>query len=96
MDLMFARSVFNGHVDCADIVGMFPLSAPSRRVRRPALFHVPGSCGRVDSVKRGFLVRLPQMLNSFASSSPTSDWFLPSETLRSDVLRFAGDQGTYL
>ena len=40
-DLMFARSIFSGRLDCTEIVGMFPLSVPSRRTRRPELFHVP-------------------------------------------------------
>ena len=96
MDLMFMRSVFSGRVDCADIVGMFPLSAPGRRTRRPELFHVPRGSGRVDTVKRGFLVRLPQLLNSLAGSSPQTDWFLPSRSLRSDILKFADYQRTYL
>ena len=66
VDLKFARSVLNGRLDCTDIVSMFPLSVPGRRTRRPELFHVPRGSGRVDSVKRGFLVRLPQLLNSLS------------------------------
>ena len=95
-DLMFARSVFSGRLDCADIVGMFPLSVPGRRTRRPDLFHVPRGSGRVDSVKRGFLVRLPQLLNSLTQSSLQTDLFLPSRALRSDIVTFADSQGTYL
>ena len=93
-DLMFMRSVFSGRLDCTELVGMFPLSAPGRRTRRPELFHVPH--GRVDSVKRGFLVRLPQMTNALSRSYPQSDMFFPSHSLRSDILAFAGDRGTYL
>ena len=96
VDLMFVRSVFSGRVDCAEVVGMFPLSVPGRRTRHVQPFHVPRGCGRVDAVKRGFLVRLPQLLNSLAVSSPQTDWFLPSCSLRADVLKFAADQGTYL
>ena len=96
VDLMFMRSVFSGNVDCADIVGMFPLSVPGRRTRRPELFHVPCGSGRVDTVRRGFLVRMPQLLNSLSVSSPQTDWFLPSYALRSDLRRFAASQGTYL
>ena len=96
IDLMFARSVFSGRVDSAGIVRMFPLSAPSRRTRQPALFHVPRGCGRVNSVKRGLLVRLPQTLNLFAASSSHSDWFLPSRSLRSDISVFAASQGSYI
>ena len=95
-DLLFMRSVFGCHVDCTDITGMFPLSAPVRRTRHPELFHVPRRCGRVDTVKRGFLVRLPQLANTFAESSPDTDFFLPSCSVRSDMVKFANDQGTYL
>ena len=95
-DLTFARSVLNARLDCADIVGMFPLSVPGRRTRRPELFHVPTGSGRVDSVKRGFLVRIPQLLNSLVQSSPRTDFFLPSRYLRSDIATFANNQGTYI
>ena len=95
-DLAFARSVFSGRVDCADIVGMFPLSVPGRRTRRSELFHVPHGCGRVDSVKRGFLVRLPQLLNALTQSNPRVDLFWPSPSLKSDFASFADSQGTYL
>ena len=93
---MFTRSVFDGRVDCPDIVSMFPLSAPARRTRRPELFHVPRASGRVDSVKRGFLVRLPKLLNSLSESSPQTDLFLPSCNLRSEINKFADNEGTYL
>ena len=83
-------------LDCTDIVSMFPLSVPGRRTRRPELFHVPTGSGRVDSVKRGFLVRIPQLLNSLVQSSPRTDFFLPSRYLRSDIATFANNQGTYI
>ena len=95
-DIVFARSVFGGRVDCADILGMFPLAVPGRRTRRPELFHVPRGCGRVESVKRGFLVRLPQLLNSLSQYSAATDLFLPSRGLSSDIAMFANSQGTYL
>ena len=95
-DIMFARSVFSGRLDCADLVGMFPLSVPGRRTRRPELFHVPHRGGRVDSVRRGFLVRLPQLLNSLTQNKPQVDLFLPSPALRSDIVTFADGQGTHL
>ena len=93
-DLMFLRSVFSSHVDCTDVVEMFPLSVPGRRTRHPELFHVPR--GRVESVKRGFLVRLPRLCNSLSASSPQTDMFQPSRTLRSDIVNFANGLGTYL
>ena len=95
-DLMFARSVFGGRLDSADILGMFPLAVPGRRTRNPELFHVPRGCGRVESVKRGFLVRVPQLLNSLAQFNATTDLFLPSRGLTSEIARFASGQGTYL
>ena len=96
IDLKFVRSVLSGRLDCADIVGMFPLYVPGRRTRRPELFHVPSGCGRVDSVKRGFLVRLPQVLNSLTQGMPQVDLFLPSRSLGADLASFANSQGTYI
>ena len=93
-DVMFMRSVFSGRLDCPDLVAMFSLSAPSRRSRRPELFHVPR--GRVDSVRRGFLVRLPQLVNSLTHSYPQTDLFLPSDNLVSVITMFARGRGTYL
>ena len=95
-DLMFARSVLSGRLDCTEIVCMFPLSVPCRRTRRPELFHVLRGGGRVNSVQRGFLVRLPQLLNSPTQNSPRTDVFQPSPALRSDIDAFADRQGTYL
>ena len=88
------RSVLSGHQDCPDIVAMFSLSAPSRRSRRPELFHVPR--GRMDSVGRGFLVRLPQLVNSLMNRNPQTDLFLPSSNLKSEIANFADSQGRYL
>ena len=96
IDLKFLRSVFGGRVDSADIVGMFPLSAPGRRTRNAELFHIPRGSGRVDSVKRGMLVRLPKLWNSLSNNYPQSDLFWPSRHLRADIARFAETQGTYL
>ena len=93
-DVSFMRSVFSGRLDCPDIVAMFSLSAPIRRMRRPELFHVPWA--RVDTVKRGFLVRLPQLVNSLVQSNPEADFFMPSYTLKSDIARYADGLGTYL
>ena len=93
-DVMFMRSVFSGRLDCPDLVAMFSLSAPSRRSRRPELFHVPRR--RVDSVRRGFLVRLPQLVNSLTHSYPQTDLFLPSDNLVSVITMFARERGTYL
>ena len=93
-DIAYMRSVFSGRLDCPDIVAMFSVSAPSRRTRRPELFHVPR--GRVDTVKRGFLVRLPHLVNSLVQSNPEINFFMPSCTFRSDTAKYADAQGTYL
>ena len=95
-DLTFARSALEGRLDCVDIVGMFPLSVPGRRTRRPELFHVPRGSGRVDSVRRGFLIRVPQHINSFMQSSPHTDLFWSSRSLRSDIAQSTEGQGTFL
>ena len=42
-DLSFMRSVLGGDVDCHQIVGMFPLSAPGRRTRHSELFSCASS-----------------------------------------------------
>ena len=74
---------------------MFPLSVPGRHTQRPKLFHVPSGCGRVDSVKRGFLVRLPQVLNSLTQGMSQVDLFLLSRSFGADLASFANSQGTY-
>ena len=55
VDLKFARSVLSGRLDCTDIVGMFPLSVPGRRTRRPELFHVQVS--RISVVGLTYLAK---------------------------------------
>ena len=93
-DVTFVRSVFSGRLNCSNLVAMFPLSAPSRRLRRPVVLHVPH--GRVNSVRRGFLVRLPQQVDSLVYAIPQFDLFSSSFNLRSDIAKFADRCGKYL
>ena len=93
-DISYMRSVFGGRLDCPDIVAMFSVSAPYRRTRCPELFHVPR--GRVDTVNRGFLIRLPRVVNSLVHSHTDTDFFMPSWCITADIAKFADAQGTYL
>ena len=88
------RSVFGGHLDCEQLVSMFSLSVPARRSRHTGLFHVPP--GRVNSVQRCFLKRLPETANKLMFACPEADFFRPSNFWKSQVLRFSEQQGTYL
>ena len=96
-DITFMRSVFSGRLDCAELVSMFPLSAPSRRSRHTGLFHVPRvhCTGRVETAKHGFLGRLPRTVNQFLSDVPEADFFCPSNRFRSQVITFCNSGGSY-
>ena len=93
-DVTFLRSVFSGRIDCTELVAKFGLSTQVRRSRHTGLFHVP--FGRVNTVQRGLFIRLPSLANKLVHDHPEADFFQPSLGWRSLVLRFAGEQGTYL
>ena len=94
VDINFVKSVFGERIDCSDIVAMFGLLAPSRRTRLPGLLHVP--FGRVNTVKNGFLVRLPNIVNDFLCKKTHVDLFYPGGCMKVDIIQYAGSLGSYL
>ena len=72
-DLMFIRNIHNQKIDSAILLESFPLAAPLRALRNPALFHVPHA--RVNTVKSGMFVRIPHLCNQFLNSVRTVDVF---------------------
>ena len=92
-DVVFMQSVFRGRLDCGKLVSMFSLSAPTRRTRHTGLFHVPG--GRVNSVRNGFLSRLPETCNRALQNLPEADFFGPSGIGRSSVFKFVVNESGY-
>ena len=94
VDITFVKSVFHGRIDCPEIVAMFGLLAPSRRTRHSGLLHAP--FGRVNSVKNGFLVRIPSTVNAFFHEETRSDLFHPVGCIKADIVRYADSLGTYL
>ena len=92
-DLTFMRAVFCGKLDCIQLVSMFSLSVPTRRSRHTGLFHVP--LGRVNTIQRCLLRRLPETTNEFASACPDEGFFNPSAFVKSRVRHFCNKKGTY-
>ena len=72
-DLKFMRSVFVDRLDWGHLVSMFSVHVPSRRCRQTGLFNVP--FGRVDTVKNGWTVRVPRLVNDFLCKYPGEDFF---------------------
>ena len=58
------------------------------------LFHVP--FGRVNSVQRCFIKRLPQLANSFMSVCPDVDFFGTCSSFMSQMQLFSKSQGAYI
>ena len=65
-DMRSLQSVMLGRLDCQRLVSMFSLAVPSRHTRLTGVFHVPG--GRVNSVRNGFLSRIPAAFNVLKTS----------------------------
>lgn len=93
-DITFMHSVHRHRFDCNYLVSLFPLHAPSRRSRHPGLFCEP--FGRVNTVKNGFLARLPGTCNQFLQRTPQADFFHPSKFFRSQVANYSCSLRTYI
>ena len=70
-DLMFVRNVHRHCIDSAYLLEHMPLAVPVRNTRRQALFHVPYA--RVNAVKRGLFVRIPELCNEFLDTNRETD-----------------------
>ena len=72
-DIMFLRSIFSGRIDSPFLLGSFSLAVPARVTRQQALFNIPYA--RVNTIKKGLYVRLPQTVNMFLSQCARADLF---------------------
>ena len=71
-DLLFIRNVFNSRLDSHILLRSFYLHAPTRSIRTRRLFYEPRP--RVNTVKRGLFLRVPQLVNSFLRAVPEADF----------------------
>ena len=90
-DLMFLRKIFSGRFDSPSLLERFPLHVAPRGIRPTAqgrgVLHVPFS--RVNTIKRGMFVRLPNFVNAFLSTCRDADLFHGSlGEYRSKVLAY--------
>ena len=72
-DLMFLRNIYRGQVDSPHLLSCFPLHVPARATRRLSLFEA--AYARVNTVKSGIFVRLPDEMNCFLRQVPVADVF---------------------
>ena len=87
-DLMFIRNVHRQVIDSSYLLQHLPLAVPARNVRRPALFHVPYA--RVNTIKRGLFVRIPEACNELMNVSREADiWHQSSYQWRRTVRQTA-------
>ena len=93
-DLLFLRSVYSGRIDCPHLTAAFGLPVPGRRCRLTGLFYV--SFGRVNTVKSGFLTRIPVLCNRFLQEEPGADVLDASCPVVPQVRAFARSQGAYI
>ena len=70
-DLMFIRNVHRQAIDSPYLLQHLPLAVPARNVRRQAIFHVPYA--RVNTIKRGLFVRIPEACNDLINASRDAD-----------------------
>ena len=85
-DLLFIRNVFNSRLDSHILLRSFYLHAPTRSIRTRRLFYEPRP--RVNTVKRGLFLRVPQLVNSFLRAVPEADFFADtSGTFKGHVIK---------
>ena len=86
-DLMFMRNLFNSRHDSPLLLSYFCVHAPTRSIRTQRLFYEPRA--RVNTVKRGLFLRVPQLANLFLRSVPEADFFADASGIfKSRVLRY--------
>ena len=93
-DVRFVRSVFGGRLDCSYLVAKFALVVPGRRSRHTGVLNVP--FGRVDTVKRSYLIRVPKLVNEFLHRTPHEDMFQPTAYFRANLAEYANSVGSYI
>ena len=87
-DLLFIRNILSGSLDVPSLLSSFPFHVPARSTRNQTLFHIPHA--RVNTVRFGFLCRLPRLCNEFLFSRDSeadifmNDW----ATYRNHVVKY--------
>ena len=91
-DLLFVRNVVISRIDSDILLRNFSLHAPTRSIRTQRLFYVPRP--RVNTVKRGLFIRVPNLVNSFLGSVPEADFFADDfSTYKTRVVTYVVDAG---
>ena len=93
-DLLFLYKIFHGQIDCPELVAYFPLSAPSRRIRKVKLWHIPFA--RVNTIKNSMFIRIPTSCNALLTSDSSVDFFASTlASFKSAVASFGLSSGVY-
>ena len=86
-DLMFMRKIQNQSVDSSFLLECFPLTVPTRTLRKRLLFHVPH--GRVNTVQSGMFCRLPRSCNAFLDACRDVDvWVSSAGQYKTSVIAY--------
>ena len=86
-DIMFLRNIHTNRIDSSTLVEAFSLAAAPRALRTRVLFHVPYA--RVNTVKSGMFVRIPQVCNEFLNSVQATDvWHTGTVGFRKSVVTY--------
>ena len=86
-DLLFIRNLFHSRLDSHILLRSFYLHAPTRSTRTQPLFYEPRP--RVNTVKRGLFLRVPQLANSFLRGVPEVDFFADAlVTFKAHVVKY--------
>ena len=94
-DVMFLYNIYQGRIECPDLVSSFCLSVPPRPTRNSSLWAIPFA--RVSTVLRSLLCRVPSHTNSFLRSCSSADFFTSTRhPFLTSVRKYASRGGTYL
>ena len=86
-DLLFIRNLFHSRLDSHILLRSFYLHAPTRSTRTQPLFYEPRP--RVNTVKRGLFLRVPQLANSFLRGVHEVDFFADAlVTFKAHVVKY--------
>ena len=80
-DILFAKKLYSGHIDCPSLLDCFPLYVPPKSTRKTprsrGIMNVPFA--RVDTVKRSLFVRAPMSINGLMFEWNEVDMFGDSQ-----------------
>ena len=88
-DLLFLKGLFTGKINCAELLGNFPLHVPSRSTRTIPLF--AESRARITTVQSGLVCRVARNINAMLGKTRCDFFTISFITYKHHVIKYISD-----